>query len=336
MAEYALRLENGADTAPRMRMGDALALGHADPLDTRTGLRPDNGGAVAIVAGSMDVQVSPFIGWLSGGTSVAQGGYPFVLDATKTLTLDPGDASQPRTDTIAAVVRDDSFDTSGATEAVVEVVKGTPGAGAPALPATAAPLRDVIVPAGASSGTGGLSSSDLGADRRAWLAAAGGILRVSGSTARDALPATAGQAVYREDTDRVEVHDGTSWQVYAPLRDSGWQSGNITAASGFAINSARVRQVGELVQVDVDLQLTTTQTYGAGTGAIADVTLANIPAEYAPSGRFYAGGVFGGVVATGYVETDGRVRLEAINGTGSGETFDSTDYSRFTFTYMTG
>lgn len=336
MADYALRLENGADTAPRMRMGDAVPLGHADPLDTRTGLRPDNGGAVAIVAGSMDVQVSPFLGWLSGGTSVAQGGYPFVLDATKTLTLDAGDASQARTDTIAAVVRDDAFDTSGATEAVVEVVKGTPGAGAPALPATALPLRDVIVPAGASAGTGGLSGSDLGADRREWLAAAGGILRVSGATARDALPAVAGAAVYREDTDRVEVHDGTGWQTYAPLRDSGWQSGNITAASGFAINDARVRKVGELVQVEVYLQLTTTQTYGAGSGAIADVTLANIPVEYAPSGRFYAGGVFGGVNATGYVETDGRVNLEAINGTGSGETFDSTDYAWFTFTYFAG
>lgn len=336
MAEYALRLESGTDTAPRMRMGDALELGHSSPLDTRTGLRPDGGGAVAVVGGSMDVQVSPFLGWVSGGTSQAQGGYPFVLDSTKTLTLDAGDPSQARTDTIAAVVRDDAFDSSGTTAASVEVVKGTPGAGAPALPASALPLRDVIVPAGASAGSGGLSSSDLGADRRTWLAAAGGILTVSGATERDALPAVAGQAVYRDDTARVEVHDGTSWQTYAPLRDSGWQAGGITAASGFAINDARVRQVGELVQVEVHLQLTNQQNYGAGSGAIGDVTLANIPAEYAPSGRFYAGGVFGGVTATGYVETDGRVRLEAINGTGSGETFDSSDFAWFTFTYFAG
>lgn len=228
MTEYALRLTNGTDTAARVRLGDALGLQHDGPLNARTGMRRDGGGAVTAVAGTMGVQVTPFSAWIDGGSSDGQGGYVFVADAAKTLTLSDGHATLARVDTIAAVVREDAYDGSGATTATLEVVEGTPGAGAPTLPTSCIPLRDVSVPAGLSAGTGGLSSSNLAADRRAYLSA--GIVPVSGAAERDALGALAGQAVFRDDTGTLEVFDGTDWNTYK--RDDGmrFESGTVSVS----------------------------------------------------------------------------------------------------------
>lgn len=211
MAEYALRLTNGTDTAPRVRRGDAMTLTHDGPLSSRGGIRPDGGGVVSVIEGAMSVEVTPLLGWVQGAGFGGQGGYPFVLDATKTLDVAPGDATQDRVDTVAVVVNDDQFDGSGATDAAVVIVQGTPGLGAPALPGAALPLRDVLVPAGASAGTGGLSASNLGTDRRTYLAT--GVLPVSGVTERDAVPAVRGMVVHRGDTGRLEQYDGSAWQA---------------------------------------------------------------------------------------------------------------------------
>jgi hypothetical protein len=216
MSEYALRLENGTDTAARVRAGDALALTPNGAVRARGGLRPDGGGAVSVVVGAMQVQCTAFSCWVDASPA-GQVGYPFVNDATKTLTVDPGDATLDRVDTVAVVVKENAYDGSGATSAVLTIVKGTPGAGAPAMPTSACiPLRDVNVPAGASTGTGGLSGGDLGSDRRVYTVAAGGVLPVAGATERDALGAVEGQAVYRKDTDVLEVYDGTAWRTYSP------------------------------------------------------------------------------------------------------------------------
>lgn len=171
MTAYSLRLENGTDTAARVRIGDLIGLAPgASALTAESGLRPDGGGVVAIVNGTMTAEVDPFAAWIQGGISVVQGGYPFVLDAQATVTISDGHATLARVDTIVARVRDDSYDASGFTDAAVVVIAGTPGAGAPALPDNAVPLRDINVPAGASTGTGGLSAANLGTDRRVYLA----------------------------------------------------------------------------------------------------------------------------------------------------------------------
>lgn len=229
MTLYALRLQNGVDTAPRARMADALSLQHDGPLNARGGLRPDGGGAVTVVVGTMSVQVSPFIGWADGGTSDAQGGYPVVLDAATTLTLDPGEATLARVDTIAVVLNDAAFDGSGTTGVSLVVVKGAPGGTAPALPATAIALRDVNVPAGKSAGNGGLAPSNLGADRRRYVVASGGVLPVSGAGERDAVVKRPGQAVFRQDTGKLELYDGTTWLTFK--REDGLviQSGRVQA-----------------------------------------------------------------------------------------------------------
>lgn len=211
MGEYATRLTNGADVATRVRATDALGQSGNTPVRARPGVRNDGGGVVSVINGTMQVQVTPFSAWVDAG-SVGQVGFPFVLDATQTLTLDDGHASLDRVDTIAVVA-----DAATPTAATLQVVTGTPGAGAPTLPTHAVPLRDVNVPAGLSTGSGGLASGNLSTDRRGYLANA--IIRVSGVTERDALTPQKGWAVFRADTSKVEVYDGSSWLGQARAKD---------------------------------------------------------------------------------------------------------------------
>ena len=253
MAEYALRLENSTDNRERLRKGDALALTPGPVSGARNGLRPDGGGEVTAVAGTMTVEVTPFRGWVDGGASDAQGGYPFILDATKTLTIADGDAVLPRTDTVVAEVRDNTYDASGATDARVRIVTGTPGSGAPTLPSSCVALRDVSVPAGMSAGTGGLSSSNMGTDRRSYIAALGGVVRVSGVTERDAMGARESQPVWRADTNVLQVYDGATWRTFGEAHavpTYGERSGNtnasgeITVTHGLGATPASIQLTG--------------------------------------------------------------------------------------------
>lgn len=216
MTAYAGRLANAADTAPRVRQIDTLGLAPAGSLQAREGLRPDGGGVVTVVAGTMDVSVSAFSGWVDGDASAAQGGYPFVNDSARVLTLANGHASLARVDLIVARVRDTTFDASGFTDADVVVIAGTPGSGVPAVPAGCMPLREVNVPAGLSAGTGGLSAGNLGSDRRRWTSALGGILPVVDQSDRDGLTPYEGMTVWRQDTDLLQVHTGAAWVDYTP------------------------------------------------------------------------------------------------------------------------
>lgn len=222
MTVYALRLENGTDTAARVRKADALGLAPSGNVSARGGIRPGPDAAVvAVTAGTMQVTVQPFLAFVDGGISDAQGGYPFVSDAVETLTLADGHGTLSRTDVIAAVVRDSAFDSSGALEAAVEVVQGTPGAGVPSLPTNAVALRNVVVPAGASLGTGGLSSGALSTDRRTWLSGLGGVIPVASQTERDTLPEVVPTLVYRTDTDSLEVRRASGWSELGPPSAAG-------------------------------------------------------------------------------------------------------------------
>ncbi|WP_408895948.1 hypothetical protein ACJ5H2_13615 [Nocardioides sp. R1-1] len=204
-----------------MRRSDALALLPSGNGLARTGLRPDGGGAVSINSGTMGVTVQPFTAWVSAA-SAAQGGYPVVLDAAKVLAVSPGHATLARVDTVVAQVRDTASDGSGFTDMRVLIVEGTPGAGQPALPATTIALRNINVPAGASTGTGGLVAGNLGTDRRVYTSALGGIVPVATATERDALGAQLGQVVYRTDLDLLEVKVGTpaGWRAIASSEHS--------------------------------------------------------------------------------------------------------------------
>lgn len=221
MTVYALRLENAKDTAGRVRMGDLLGLTPNGNLGARGGIRPGPTAAdVAVTAGTMNVTVQPFLAWVDGGVGDTQGGYPFVSDAVVTLTLANGHGSLSRTDVVCAVVRDNPYDSSGTVAASVEVVQGTPGAGSPTLPTNCVPLRNVVVPAGASTGTGGLSSGALSTDRRTYTSGLGGVITVASQAERDALPAIKGTVVYRADIDKLQWRGAGGWNEHDLATDA--------------------------------------------------------------------------------------------------------------------
>lgn len=343
MTEYALRLENGTDTAVRMRFGDALPLFPAGASAGRNGLRPDGGGEVTVVAGSMTVQVTPFTAWVGGGASGAQGGYPFVLDTTKTLTFADGDPSLSRTDTIVAQVLDNAYDGSGSTVAQLVVVQGTPGSGAPALPASCVPLRDVTVPAGASAGTGGLGASNLGSDRRTYTAALGGVLPVAGVTERDAIPSPQpGMHVYRRDTGNVEWYTGSAWRVVqddsveAQLTGATATTSGGTSLSGWRLDSLEMRRVGNMAQVSVSATRTGgSQTFNAADGGIADQLICKVPVGWRPVMATYGFGDWDYKGAWFGLDADGTVRLTEVAGSGASFTMANSTTLRAGFTYIT-
>lgn len=252
MTVYATRLVNGTDSLERMRRTDAFALFPSGAGTARGGFRNDGGGAVTVNAGTMTVDVSPFMAFVDGGVSDAQGGYTVVSDTTETLTVSPGHASLSRTDVVIVEVRDTVHDGSGFTDTRLRILEGTPGAGVPALPTNALALRDITVPAGLSAGTGGLASGNLSADRRVFTTGLGGTMSVASAAERDALPATPGTAVYRSDTDQVEV-----------LRAAGWtaHSTEATAPRGWL---ARAAQTVDASPGDVELCITAAIQTDAG------------------------------------------------------------------------
>lgn len=232
MTEYALRLANSADTAPRVRSGDALSLLASNALRSRGGVRAGSGGAVTVVNGTMTVQVAPFMCWVDA-TVAGQVGYPFVCDATKTLTIAAGHATLARTDVIAVVVREAVFDGGGTTAATLEVVQGTPGAGVPSLPAAAIALRNISVPAGTSVGTGGLTAGNLSTDRRQYVVGLGGLVPVASQSEQDSLVTYSGLPAWRTDTKSLEVYNGTKWVQVATYDDTGTFPIYVTSDTAF-------------------------------------------------------------------------------------------------------
>ncbi|MEV8122736.1 hypothetical protein AB0P07_01235 [Streptomyces sp. NPDC085944] len=142
----------------------------------------------------------------------AAGAYPVVLTDYTGLTLDDGNAANPRVDLVVLRVYDAEFDGGDRTEAVLEVVKGE-ASGTPVPPQTppaSLPLAQVTVPAGASVGTGGISWADAVYDLRVSTVGIGGIL--AESWGRDVPGGYPGQ--YRDVSTALERWDGTRWATY--------------------------------------------------------------------------------------------------------------------------
>ncbi|MFF4168583.1 hypothetical protein [Streptomyces sp. NPDC001744] len=144
--------------------------------------------------------------------SAAAGAYPVVLTDYTQITFEDGDANNDRVDLVLLRVYDAQFDTiNNRTEAVLEILKGTPGQPDPqSVPEGALPLAKVVVPAGASVGTGGLDWSKAVYDLRHTTVAVGGILAESWN--RDMKGGYSGQ--YRDNATQLQRWDGNRWISY--------------------------------------------------------------------------------------------------------------------------
>lgn len=209
MAVWPLIQKPGVDTATRGRLGlTALWTPARDaPLKVTSGLINDGGGVVSVVAGTMNISVTPCKGVIQGTVSGTQGGYPVVIDANEVITLPNGGASDTPY-TIALMVEDSAFDLSGQQRARV-VAYAT--AGGPPVGSGIIPLRAFNLRAGVSAGSGGLLAGDLGQDLRVYTVAVGGVLP-SLSTGRPGQPFV-GQWIWETDTKILRVWDGSAWRA---------------------------------------------------------------------------------------------------------------------------
>ncbi|MEU6222737.1 hypothetical protein [Streptomyces sp. NPDC047042] len=142
-----------------------------------------------------------------------RGAYPVAV--TEPIRLTFGDGQEyARKDLVVLRIYDDQYDSSGRTEAVVEIVKGTVSPTDPAPPATPAaalPLYTVTVPANSSAGNGGITwaSASTVTDLRASVVAVGGILPTDNDSRTGAYP---GQ--YRDTNNALQRWNGTAWVAY--------------------------------------------------------------------------------------------------------------------------
>ena len=183
--------------------------------------RQFEGGAATWDGNTSATAVSPLSGVFAGGTAMqvtqaaspamsvlvnagycavahltqGHGVYIFGTLAQETLTVASNSSGQTRTDLILARVYDTANSSSFCD---VEIVAGTPGGGQPATPGTSLLLATVTVASGASS----ILNASI-TDKRAYTAAPGGILPVTGT----APPVAAGQVVL----------DGTLQRAASPL-----------------------------------------------------------------------------------------------------------------------
>ena len=183
-------------------------------LLSRGGVHPSLGNALVVTqtgSPSMAVVIKSGAGWIPGSEAATQGTYAVVNDADVTVAVTAAHATLARIDIVCFKVQDTQY-SGGVNSCSLVVVAGTPSGSPtpPAAPANSITLAQIAVGAAVSS----ITNANI-TDTRTWLSAVGAIMPVANQTERDALTGTFnGFAVWRRDTKRIEVHDGSA---YLPL-----------------------------------------------------------------------------------------------------------------------
>lgn len=205
-----------------------------NPLEVRSGILPGSYGGLYRMSGfwmegtSGTMKASVHEGRAVIAAAAGQGAYPVTLDEPAALTFADGDATNPRIDLVVLKIYDSLYDNSGRTEAVLEIVQGTPAAApaVPAAPVIGLPVYQVRVGAGISAGKGGINWSTDVTDLRTPTVAIGGILPVYGETGNGAYP---GQ--YRDSGSTLQRWDGSAWVSYPSALGGIAPAGAVTTAT---------------------------------------------------------------------------------------------------------
>ncbi|WP_194918435.1 hypothetical protein [Catenulispora rubra] len=198
------------------RLATSVGVVPAGVLTSRSGVVPDGGFGLQLVA-AMQCQIMPGRAFVQG--VAAQGGYQVASDAPVVLTVPDGDPQYNRIDVIALEIQDQQFDTSGQTQAIVVLIKGTPAATpvAPVVPPAAIGLFQISVPSKTSAGTSGVAWSTAVTDLRVYTSGLGGIVP-AGTTPW--TPPMAGQ--YADLNGELQRWSGAAWTpVYDPMASGG-------------------------------------------------------------------------------------------------------------------
>jgi hypothetical protein len=198
------------------RLATSVGMVPTGALASRSGVVPDGGFGLQSLS-AMQCQIMPGRAFVQG--VAAQGGYQVASDAPVALTVPDGDPQYGRIDIIALEIQDQQFDSSGQTQAVVVLIKGTAAATPvpPVVPAAAIGLFQISVPSKTSAGTGGLAWSTAVTDLRVYTSGLGGIVP-AGTTPW--TPPMAGQ--YADLNGELQRWNGAAWTpVYDPMTTGG-------------------------------------------------------------------------------------------------------------------
>ncbi|WP_439674973.1 hypothetical protein [Embleya sp. MST-111070] len=192
----------------RLAAGVSMSPEPLLPISARGGCVP--GGLNLARSTPMSARISAGQAWIRGEHAAAQGGYAVTLDADTDLAFGNGDPLLPRIDLVVLRVFDHTYDASGRTEGVLDVIAGTPAVNPvpPAAPKTCEVLYQVAVPAGVSAGTGGIAWETAVTSKRRYTVGLGGILPTSDA----AKGAYVGQ--YRDNAGVLERWTTGGWVAY--------------------------------------------------------------------------------------------------------------------------
>ncbi|MFF8995300.1 hypothetical protein ACF09H_36290 [Streptomyces sp. NPDC014983] len=211
----------------------------------RSGVLPGSASGQYLTGGlSLTGTTGTMTAQLGAGRAVIQsspdrGAYPVTVTEPVALTFADGDAQYGRIDLVVLRIYDHAYDGSGRTEAVAEIVRGTPAATptAPTAPDASLALFAVTVAAGVSAAQG-IDWTTALTDLRSATVSAGGILPTrAGDTAPGSYP---GQ--YRESSTGVlQRWNGSAWTsavvTSAFACDMNWGSTNSTTYTSTLANT---------------------------------------------------------------------------------------------------
>ncbi|MEU7024202.1 hypothetical protein ABZ990_26625 [Streptomyces sp. NPDC046203] len=219
-----------------------------NPVQVRSGITPGSYDGKYRLAGFWMTGASTMTATVSEGRAVIQGDisqgvYPVTLPASEPVTFATGDAQFGRVDLVTLRIYDNLYDGSNRNEAKIEVIQGVPSASpvAAAAPPRCLPLYEVLVPAGASAGNGGIPWNTSLRDLRTPVVAVGGILPVENAVLPGAYP---GQ--YQDTANnQFQRWDGGKWVAY-PEAVGGVVPSSASTALGSYVGQYRDGTNGEL------------------------------------------------------------------------------------------
>ncbi|MFF8836029.1 hypothetical protein [Streptomyces sp. NPDC015130] len=187
-----------------------------NPVQVRSGILPGSYEGLHRMAGFWTFGSAAMSATVSEGRAViqgeiSQGAYPVTMPTSTVVTLAPGNAQYNRIDLIVLRIYDGLYDSSTTNSAKVEVIQGAAEQNpkVPLVPARCLPLYEVLVPAGASAGNGGIPWNTALKDLRTPVVSLGGILPVEGPVLPGAYP---GQ--YQDAGGALQRWDGGAWVSY--------------------------------------------------------------------------------------------------------------------------
>lgn len=192
----------------RLQVGSAFLTSAGAAASTgiaaAQGVRPGQGSPLLSTwTSGMSFTLNAGTVWVQGTAAANAGMYTATLDTTTTLIVPNGDPTNPRIDSVIAVLSD--VGSSSSTD-LFKILPGTPAGSpvAPTLPANAVRLANIAVAASASV----LSAGNF-TDLRAFTCAVGGIL-LYGNTTGASIPGPAGSYVDDQTSGRLKRLDGAN------------------------------------------------------------------------------------------------------------------------------